>query len=549
VYNTRGLRKILAVNNSFERISFLFQMLAPQTVLQNRYRIIRLLGQGGMGAVYEATDERLDTTVALKETLFADERLRKQFEREARLLARMHHPALPRVSDHFAEGEGQFLVMQFIPGDDLSQMMARKQGPFPPDQVLIWGDQLLDALDYLHTQDPQIIHRDIKPQNLKLTGRGQIILLDFGLAKGQAGGLSVVTTSASIFGYTPNYAPLEQIQGLGTDARSDIYALSATLYHLMTSVKPPDALTRAAALVNGQPDPLTPANELIKSIGPEIASVLARGMSQNREQRFPAAAAMRTALNGADEVATLVGRTEAATVLFDSPAATLRDVKPAEPKTAIIGETTVVRSSVGAAKRRPWLIGAAAIVLIGVLFGAFYAYQQRKNSNASTAPANSGEQGTVNSVTVMPSPGPTEVVSEASSSPLSEDNKIVVGDHPPVVNEAAKKAEKATKNSEKAVEKRAKATGAPELTPGLSDPYPDLKNLPVTPNTPEIPAPEGTQPNRRALRRLGIPTTRNFPDGTQVMTLADGTRIVTFPDGTKRVFGPGQRIVRRKGLR
>src|SRR6266498_2192841 len=231
-------------------------MLAPETVLQNRYRIIRLLGQGGMGAVYEAMDQRLDTTVALKETLFADERLRKQFEREARLLARMHHPALPRVSDHFAEGDGQFLVMQFIPGDDLSQMMARKQGPFPPDQVLTWGDQLLDALDYLHTQDPQIIHRDIKPQNLKLTGRGQIIFLDFGLAKGRAGGLSLVTTSASIFGYTPNYAPLEQIQGLGTDARSDIYALSATLYHLMTSVKPPDALTRAAALVNGQPDPL-----------------------------------------------------------------------------------------------------------------------------------------------------------------------------------------------------------------------------------------------------------------------------------------------------
>ncbi|HEX9423695.1 MAG TPA: protein kinase [Pyrinomonadaceae bacterium] len=440
-------------------------MLAPETTLQNRYHIIRLLGQGGMGAVYEAMDERLDTTVALKETLFAVERLRKQFEREARLLARMHHPALPRVSDHFAEGEGQFLVMQFIPGDDLSQMMARKQGAFPPDQVLTWGDQLLDALDYLHTQDPQIIHRDIKPQNLKLTGRGQIILLDFGLAKGQAGGLSLVTTSASIFGYTPNYAPLEQIQGLGTDARSDIYALSATLYHLMTSVKPPDALTRAAALVNGQPDPLMPANEINKNIGPEVAGVLARGMSQNRDQRFPTAAAMRAALNGTGEVATLVGRTEAATVLFDSPAATLRDVPPAEAKTAIIGETTVVRSPVGTAKRRitPWVI--------------------------------------------------------------------------------------AIRNSEKAMERRANPTGAPELTPGVTERYPDVKNLPAVPNTPEIPVPEGTQPNRRALRRLGIPTTRNFPDGTQVMTLADGTRIVTFPDGTKRVFGPGQKIVRRRGLR
>src|SRR6476661_9216819 len=248
-------------------------MLEPHTILQGRYKVVRQLGQGGMGTVYEAIDQRLDTIVALKETFFADERLRKQFEREARLLARMHHPALPRVSDHFAEGEGQFLVMQFIPGDDLSQMMARKQGPFPPDQVLTWGDQLLDALDYLHTQDPQIIHRDIKPQNLKLTARGQIILLDFGLAKGQTSEITAVTTSASIFGYTPNYAPLEQIQGKGTDARSDLYSLGATLYHLLTGVKPPDALTRAAAIVNGQADPLLKASEANAEVSPDVDEV------------------------------------------------------------------------------------------------------------------------------------------------------------------------------------------------------------------------------------------------------------------------------------
>src|SRR6202158_5207022 len=216
-------------------------MLSPETILQGRYRIIRQLGQGGMGAVYEAVHQRLDTTVALKETLFTDEKLRKQFEREARLLARLHHQALPRVSDHFNEGAGQFLVMQYIAGDDLFEMQARRKAPFPQEEVLLWADQLCDALDYLHTQDPQIIHRDIKPQNLKLTARGQVVLLDFGLAKGQAGGLSRPTTTASIFGYTPNYAPLEQVQGLGTDARSDLYALAATLYHLLTNVKTPDA--------------------------------------------------------------------------------------------------------------------------------------------------------------------------------------------------------------------------------------------------------------------------------------------------------------------
>src|SRR5204862_3774069 len=192
----------------------------------------------------------------------------------ARLLSRMHHQALPRVSDHFNEGDGQFLVMQYIAGEDLAEMQAQRKGPFPQDEVLRWADQLCDALDYLHTQDPQIIHRDIKPQNLKLTARGQIVLLDFGLAKGSAGQMSVVTTSASIFGYTPNYAPLEQVQGLGTDARSDIYSLAATLYHLLTNIKPPDALSRAAAVVNGEPDPLLLADQINPGVSSSFANVL-----------------------------------------------------------------------------------------------------------------------------------------------------------------------------------------------------------------------------------------------------------------------------------
>ena len=521
-------------------------MLAPETVLQNRYRIIRLLGQGGMGAVYEALDERLDTTVALKETLFADERLRKQFEREARLLARMHHPALPRVSDHFAEGEGQFLVMQFIPGDDLSQMMARKQGPFPPDQALTWGDQLLDALDYLHTQDPPIIHRDIKPQNLKLTGRGQIILLDFGLAKGQTGGVSVITTSASIFGYTPNYAPLEQIQGLGTDARSDIYALSATLYHLMTAVKPPDALTRAAALVNGQPDPLAAAREISSSIGPEVSGVLARAMSQNREQRYPTAAGMRDALKGTSEAATLFGKSEAATVIHAPSAATLANTIGTDPAATALkpGETTVVRTAVPMVKRRiaPWTLGVAALVLIGVLFGGFYAYQRRNNSSAAPLPNTSAEQANINSAKVESSPTSEQVVSEPVSGSPNEQKRVVVSNHPTTIDETAKKTEKAARKNAKSAEKAADSESAP--SPEIVEDYSNMKEAPGTP--PEVFIPNLPRTGKAGLRHMGGTTTRNLPDGTQVMIFPDGTRIVTMTDGTKRVIRPRPRLLRRK---
>jgi serine/threonine protein kinase len=507
-------------------------MLAPETVLQSRYRIIRLLGQGGMGAVYEAIDERLETTVALKESLFADERLRKQFEREAKLLAGMHHPALPRVSDHFGEGEGQFLVMQFIPGYDLSQMMVRKQGPFLPDQVLTWGDQLLDALDYLHTQEPQIIHRDIKPQNLKLTGRGQIILLDFGLAKGQSGGLSVVTTSASIYGYTPNYAPLEQIQGLGTDARSDIYALSATLYHLMTAVKPPDALTRAASLVNGQPDPLIPANEVLPSIGPEVAEVLARGMRQSRDQRYPTAAAMRAALKGSTEAATLVSRGEAATILHAPSGATLAETAPAETTPTMLkpGETTVVRSQAPVAGRRfPPVLGLAALVLIGVLFGGFYAYQHR-NLTGATAPNNSVEQLNVNSAKVEPSPTTEHPASEPASGSLNEEKQVAATGTSPA-NEPAKKIEKPAKKN-KAEKNAAESDEEPDTNPG--ELLPGRKDFP---GTPEIPEPFGpnTQHPTRILR-----------DGTQITILPDGRRLVTTKDGNVRIYPAPQRIPRRR---
>jgi serine/threonine protein kinase len=266
-------------------------LLNEGDLLNDRYRIIRQIGRGGMGAVYEALDTRLGNSVALKQTMVSGDELDRAFAREARLLSALRHSALVVVSDYFVDGEGQFLVMQYIPGEDLATLMARRTEPFPVEQVLDWADQLCDALDYLHTQHPPVIHRDIKPQNLKLTARGEIVLLDFGLAKSITP--DGATTGMSLFGYTPLYAPLEQIRATGTDARSDIYALGATIYALLSGTAPANAIDRAAAAVEGRPDPNLPLHEQNPLVSPAVGAVVAQAMALNAAQRPATAAELR----------------------------------------------------------------------------------------------------------------------------------------------------------------------------------------------------------------------------------------------------------------
>lgn len=273
--------------------------LAPNTLLQNRYLIVQLIGKGGMGEVYLGVDQRLGSAVAIKRTFFSDdETLMIAFEREAKTLARLRHPVLPKVSDHFNENDIQYLVMEHISGDDLSKRLEITKQSFPLTWVLFWADQLLDALAYLHSYEPPIIHRDIKPQNLKLTSENHIILLDFGLAKNSIGETRL-STSGSVVGYTPHYASMEQIRGTGTTPRSDIYSLSATLYQLLTNTVPPDALTRADSLLNHLPDPITPPSELNPEVSPSISSVIIKGMNLSAEHRYPSAREMQRALRDA----------------------------------------------------------------------------------------------------------------------------------------------------------------------------------------------------------------------------------------------------------
>ncbi|HWQ12275.1 MAG TPA: protein kinase, partial [Roseiflexaceae bacterium] len=363
-------------------------MLPENTILQGRYQILEPIGRGGMGAVYKALDLRLRAIVALKETLLTGEVVRRAFEREAQLLAGLRHPALPKVSDHFTEGEGQFLVMEFIQGADLGRLMAQREGPFPVADVLRWADSLLDALEYLHSHNPPIVHRDIKPQNMKLTERGEIILLDFGLAKGAAAQATRAMTTSSIFGYTPHYAPLEQIQGTGTDPRSDLYALAATLHHLLTGTPPPDALTRAAAKINEAADPLELASRLNPDVPEGVAMVLARAMAQKPDQRYPTAAAMKSALRIAAQGGKPTETLSEVTGKLPDPNATMVIVGAGETVAARGGAgagATTVEANIGttvtpagrpasaapsAPRRRAWLwpaIGGAAVGIVAIV--------------------------------------------------------------------------------------------------------------------------------------------------------------------------------------
>src|SRR5688500_16996941 len=267
-------------------------MIESGTQLQGRFLIEGRIGEGVMGAVYLAVDQKFGSRVAIKETFYGDAELAEAFEREARLLNGLHHPIFPHVSDHFSENGGHFLVMEYIEGEDMSTLLKRGE-VFSVEEVMGWTLDLLDGLDYLHSQDPPIIHRDIKPNNLKLTSRGNIVLLDIGMAKETSG---TTLGMKSVFGYSRRYSPLEQIEGTGTDHRSDIFSLGATVFHLLTGKPPVDVLARASAIVSGKIDPLESADALRPDVPESVAAIINSALALNPDHRFATARAMWRAL-------------------------------------------------------------------------------------------------------------------------------------------------------------------------------------------------------------------------------------------------------------
>jgi eukaryotic-like serine/threonine-protein kinase len=263
-------------------------ILERGTLLNSRYRIVEILGQGGMGSVYRAVDENLGVDVAVKDNMFSSDDYARQFRREAVLLANLRHPNLPRVTDHFIiDGQGQYLVMDYIEGEDLRQRMERI-GVLSEEEVCLIGAAVCDALSYLGSRKPPIIHRDIKPGNVKITPQGQIFLVDFGLAKTLVGSQATTTGARAM---TPGYSPPEQYGTARTDQRSDVFSLGATLYAALTGFTPEDALARAM----GQAD-LTPIRKYNPRVPRRTAGLIEKALEVRPEERYQSAEEFKNAL-------------------------------------------------------------------------------------------------------------------------------------------------------------------------------------------------------------------------------------------------------------
>lgn len=262
-------------------------------LLYNRYRILDILGRGGMGSVYHAIDESLGVEVAVKENLFTTEEYEKQFRLEAVILASLRHNNLPRVTDHFTiEGQGQYLVMDYIEGKDLRHIM--ETGPLPEAEAVRIGIAVCDALTYLHTHKRPVLHRDIKPGNVRIAPDGHVYLVDFGLAK--MSNLDEHTLSGAR-AMTPGYSPPEQYGTSRTDARTDIYSLGATLYAALTGFIPEDGLARVVDEVK-----LTPLRKRNPKISPQVAAVIEKAMEPQSNNRYQSAEEFERALKGMDAV-------------------------------------------------------------------------------------------------------------------------------------------------------------------------------------------------------------------------------------------------------
>jgi eukaryotic-like serine/threonine-protein kinase len=393
--------------------------LEQASLLYGRYRIETILGRGGMGAVYKAVDENLGIHVAVKENLFTTEEYARQFRREATLLAALRHPNLPRVTDHFViPGQGQYLVMDYIEGEDLRTRIDR--GNLPTERMVVdWGRQVCEALVYLHTRQPTVIHRDIKPGNIRITPDGRALLVDFGLARIMEG--SQTTTGAKAM--TPGYSPPEQYGASRTDIRTDIYSLAATLYTLVTGSIPEDGLERAL----GQ-HTLTPIRSRNPKISAPVAEAIEKALAVLPENRFQNAEEFRKAL--------LSNVSSSAPVIIPEPKLESPTIPATQEKIIASSTSHPVKKPAARSGVRLWLLPflgvltglmVISLIVIAMIRGvALPTFSIPVIPTAANHPAESQTAAKTTELAVlavtptpMPTPTPTKEVATATVEPTS----------------------------------------------------------------------------------------------------------------------------------
>jgi peptide/nickel transport system substrate-binding protein len=334
-----------------------------ERILIGRYRLDMELGRGGFGAVYSAWDINLNHRCAVKENLEVTPEAQRQFSREATILANLTHPNLPRVTDHFSvPDQGQYLVMDFVEGEDLLSLVSR-QGKQPVRQVLEWVTQVADALVYLHAQNPPVLHRDIKPANIRITPKGEATLVDFGLVKIYSPQLKTTVGARAV---TPGYAPPEQYgQGM-TDARTDIYALGATIYNLLTGVHPLESVLRAVG------SKMMTIREINPEVPNQVEAVVDRAMALDPTSRFQTAVELKEALDKS------LAEIEQPVLVARSPVQYVAPTMQMQETAGPLAQVEPLPSEKAPLKRKPpwkW-IGLAGLVLISLVglasFGGYY---------------------------------------------------------------------------------------------------------------------------------------------------------------------------------
>ncbi|HVN15941.1 MAG TPA: protein kinase [Anaerolineales bacterium] len=394
------------------------------TLLHKRYRIVEDLAQGGMGSVYAAMDENLGILVAVKENLFTTDEYARQFRLEAIILANLRHPNLPRVSDHFTvAGQGQYLVMDYIEGEDLRQRMERV-GSLSEDEVITIGAAICDALTYLHTRKPPILHRDIKPGNIKITPDGHIVLVDFGLAKVVQGDQATTVGARAM---TPGYSPPEQYGTARTDPRTDIYSLGATLYAIVSGVIPEDGLARA--MDNEQ---LAPLRKRSPNTSRKLAVAIEKAMAVDPMDRYQTAKDFKQALL---ESKSRTQQPEGAYIIEPPPSAVVGEVIDVEKsKSPVLVPASSLKKDEPAfisprkkqilleSRVRRTIIGVLLAILVLGFFGVNYFYPGLLSLGAqrlfSPASADQTFAASVATSTLIPENSPTSQPEAVFSSPV-----------------------------------------------------------------------------------------------------------------------------------